>query len=211
MASNAKAVFDFLKLVTPMPSSAYNSFESTAEILTRLKFIGTIEAGEKLDVRNLKIESNTIITPIKRMFFGEGRDATYAFTYTTIERSFAILYSLAATDKVSDSLLCANILHDMNKAINGLNNMQTTYKDDKMFVCNIETLIQTIQAKMLEVQQKYPDIWSLVKQPTPQQSPLVQTMTAVLPSIPPLTEVAPEVEPSATSATSSTQPQGKKK
>ena len=195
MASNAKAVFDFLKLVTPVPSSSYNSFESTAEILTRLKFIGTIEAGEKLDVRNLKIESNTIITPIKRMFFGEGRDATYAFTYTTIERSFAILYSLAATDKVSDSLLCANILHDMYKAINGLNNMQTTYKDDKMFVCNIETLIQTIQAKMLEVQQKYPEIWGLVKQPTPQQSPSVQTMTAVLPSIPPLIESEP-VQPS---------------
>ena len=180
MASNAKAVFDFLKLVTPVSNSTYSGFESTAEILTRLKFIGTIEPGEKLDVRNLKIESNTIITPLKRMFFGEGREATYAFTYTTIERSFAILYSLAATDKVSDSLLCANILNDMHKAINGLVNMQTTYKEDKMFVCNIETLIQTIQAKMLEVQQKYPDIWSLVKQPTPQPSPSIQ------PTIPPV-------------------------
>jgi len=158
--SSARAVFDILKMVTPTTHTSH-PYESTSETLTRLKFIGTLETGEKLDVRNLKIESNTIITPIKRMFFGEGREATFAFIYSTIERSFAILYSLAATDKVSDSMLAANILVDMNKATVGLINLQSTYKDDKMFVCNVETLMQTIQAKMLEVQHKYPDIWNV--------------------------------------------------
>jgi len=170
---SAKAVFDFLKLVTPTNG---HSFESTSDTLTRLKFIGTLEPGEKLDVRNLRIESNTLFTPIKRLFFGEGREATFAFTYSTIERAFAILYSLAATDKVSDSLLCANILHDMNKAIAGLMNLQATYRDDKMFACNVETLVQTIQAKMLEVQQKYPDIWKLtLTTNTPPQSPALSS------------------------------------
>jgi len=174
--SNARVMYDLMKMISPSPIQA-SYHETTSETLTRLKFIGTLEAGEKLDVRNLKIESNTIITPFKRMFFGESREATYSFIITTIERSFAILYSMAATEKVSDTMLCSNILLDMNKAMNGLVNLQTTYRDDKMFVCNIEMLIQTIQAKMVEVQHKYPEIWKLfVTTQQEKSSPLLTAM-----------------------------------
>ena len=185
--SNARAVFDILKMVTPTAHSAH-PFESTSETLTRLKFIGTLEAGEKLDVRNLKVESNTLITPLKRLFFGEGREATFAFIYSTIERSFAILYSLAAADKVSDSLLASNILIDMHKAQAGLVNLQSTYKDDKMFICNVETLMQTIQAKMVEVQQKYPEIYDVYARAiaaSPSPSPSLHSISAS-PSHPPV-------------------------
>jgi hypothetical protein len=149
---------DVLHLLTPMQHQGY---ETPQEILTRLKFVGTIQAGEKLDTRNLRIESNTIITPIKRMVFGEGRETTHSFLHNTIERSFAILHSLAATEKISDKMMCANIIKDMDKAMFGLRNMQTTYKEDKMFVCNIETLIEAIDAKMVEVKLKYPDVVKL--------------------------------------------------
>jgi hypothetical protein len=44
----------------------------------------------------------------------------------------------------------------MEIAIEGLKNVQSTYKDDKMFYCNIETLMQTIQAKVMDVCEKYP-------------------------------------------------------
>lgn len=189
--SSARTVFDIIKMVTPTAHSAH-PFESTSETLTRLKFIGTLEAGEKLDVRNLKVESNTIITPIKRLFFGEGREATFAFIYSTIERSFAILYSLAAADKVSDSMLASNILVDMNKAVMGLVNLQSTYKDDKMFICNVETLMQTIEAKMCEVQQKYPDIYTTyVKFMNSKQSPSPSPSPSLIPSSTSFTALTP--------------------
>jgi hypothetical protein len=163
--SNAKVVYDILKMVSPTPAYALNhTYDSTGETLTRLKFIGLIEPGEKVDIRNLRIESNTLFTPLKRLFYGEGREMTYSFTQQTIERSFAILYTLASTDKLSDQMLCSNILTDMHSAINGLNNMKQTYDDDKMFRCNIDILIQTIQAKMLEVKMKYPSIWNIFEE-----------------------------------------------
>ena len=154
-------VVDLFKLVTPI--SGNHAFESAEDIQTRLKFIGMIQPGEKVDVRNLRIESNTMITPIKRMFFGDSREATYNFCLHTIESAFRLIYSLAANQKISDDETCVYILRDMQKAIQGLVNIQQTYKEykeDKMFMCKIETLIETVGFKVLDVKQKYPDIYS---------------------------------------------------
>jgi hypothetical protein len=155
--NNAKTFLDLFKLVTPMSG---HSYESTQEVLSRLKFIGTLQAGERVDVHNQCIENNTILTGVKRMFYGEGREATYAFFTNTIERAFAILYSLVATEKLGDRMVCSHILQDMMKAMNGIKNMQITYQTDKKFMCNLETLVQAVQAKMYEVRQRYPDIYS---------------------------------------------------
>jgi len=149
----------------------YQGYDTPQEILTRIKFIGTIQPGEKIDTANLRVETNNIITPLKRTIFGESRSVTYSFLHNTIDRAFAILHSYATTDKISDRMMCANIMKDLSKAIFGLRNMQTTYKEDKMCVCNLETLIEAIDARMVEVRDKYPDIVKL----TLVNSPAVQS------------------------------------
>ena len=57
--------------------------------------------------------------------------------------------------------MCKNILEDMIKAIKGLQNIQKTYKDDKLFYCNIETIIENIHSKLSEVKHKDPEIFKL--------------------------------------------------
>jgi len=47
--------------------------ERQREIITRLKFIGTLQPGNKIDVNNLRIETSDIFTSFKRMIYGEGR------------------------------------------------------------------------------------------------------------------------------------------
>ncbi len=174
---SSKILFDLLHLTTPMSSQGY---ETTQEIMTRIKFIGTIQSGEKLDIRNMKIESNTLITPIKRLFYGEGRDTTYSFLYNTIERGFAIMHQAAANENLSDKMMCVNMMKDMDKAIVGLRNMQHTYKDDKMFVCNLETLIEAIEARTIEIKQKYPNIFiKLSPKIEPNQDNIQNSQTSI--------------------------------
>lgn len=144
-----------LSLLATSQSSPGMTFETTQEVLTRLKLIGTLKPGEKLDIRKMRIESNNILTPLKRMFFGDSREATYTFFCNTIERAFSILYSLASTNKTSDIIICSHIVEDMELAIEGIKNVQNTYKDDKMYFCNLETLMQTIHAKNMDVKEKY--------------------------------------------------------
>jgi hypothetical protein len=138
-----------------------NMNEYNRDIITRLKFIGTFAPGEKIDIKNLRVESNNIFTPIKRLLQGESRDHTYSFINSTIERSFDIVKSYSTSERVSERLMCKNILEDMIKAIKGLQNIQKTYKDDKLFYCNIETIIENVHSKLSEVKHKDPEIFKL--------------------------------------------------
>jgi hypothetical protein len=57
--------------------------------------------------------------------------------------------------------MCKNILEDMIKAIKGLQNIQKTYKEDKLFYCNIETIIENIHFKLSEIKQKDPELFKI--------------------------------------------------
>lgn len=142
-------------------NSKHSLEEKNRENITKLKFIGTFQPGEKIDVRNLRIENSSIVTPIKRMFFGESRDTTYSFLNNTIDRTFEIISANCNSERLSEKLLCKNIINDLIKSVVGLKNIQKTYDDDKLFHCNIETIIESIQSKLSELKQKYPDIFKL--------------------------------------------------
>jgi hypothetical protein len=140
-----------LKFIFSQDKSRISVIDSHKDVIVKLKFIGTFQEGEKIDIKNLQIESNNFFTPIKRLLQGDGRETTYAFLNSVIERSFEIIYAYNKSDKVGERLMCKNIIEDMNKAIKGLTNLQKTYKDDKHFYCNIETLIDTINYKIADV------------------------------------------------------------
>lgn len=139
-----------------------NSFraERQKEIITQLKFISTFEEGEKIDVKNLKVEQKNIFTPFKRLILGESRDTTYNFLSQTIERGFEILMSNIHSDKKSDKLFCKNMIKDLIAAKTGLTNIQQTYRDDKLFRCNIETLIESVDTKISEVKEVCPSLFT---------------------------------------------------
>ena len=136
-----------------------NENQIIRDTIIKLKFIGTFQSNEKIDVRNLRVEQNTIFTPIKRMFYGESRNTTFDFLNTTIEKSFNIINSFIRTDKLSEKIFCKNILNDLVNSIYGLKNIQRTYTDDKLFFCNVQTLIESIQAKLIEIKEQYPEIF----------------------------------------------------
>jgi len=142
-------------------NSKHSLEEKNRENITKLKFIGTFQPGEKVDVRNLRIENTSIVTPIKRMFFGESRDTTYSFLNNTIDRTFEIISANCNSERLSEKLLCKNIINDLIKSVAGLKNIQKTYEDDKLFHCNIETIIESIQSKLSELKLKHPDIFRL--------------------------------------------------
>jgi len=136
-----------------------NENQIVRDTIIKLKFIGTFQSNEKIDVRNLRVEQNTIFTPIKRMFYGESRNTTFDFLNTIIEKSFNIINSFIRTDKLSEKIFCKNILNDLVNCISGLKNIQRTYTDDKLFFCNVQTLIESIQAKLIEIKEQYPEIF----------------------------------------------------
>ena len=153
--------------------------EKNKDTISRLKFIGTFLPGEKVDVKNMRIEGTTLCTPLKRLFMGESRDTTYIFLNNTIERTYEIISSHCTSPNISDKLLCQNIINDLVRSVAGLKNIQKTYKEDKLFQCNVETMIEKIQAKLTEVKTKYPDIFTIENEFS-EKTPLRLTDESVL-------------------------------
>jgi len=172
------------------------------EIITKLKFIGTFQPGEKIDVNNLRIEDKTLFTPLKRLFFGEGRDKTFNFLSLTIERSIEIIQNYVLSDRISERIYCSNLINDLFKAVVGLKNIQETYREDKMFVCNIDILVENVDAKLTEIKERYPEImtikptmYSIEQQEHPHQNTPAPSFATGSPhlSIPCTTSYSPEM------------------
>jgi len=149
-----------MKMFTSSSSSA-STAETRRGVITRLKFISTLSPQEKIDSRNLKIESTSIWTPLKRFISGDSRDITIQFFSSTVDRAIEIIDATLYSEKTSEQMFCANVITDLISSVKGLKAAQKTYSADKLFVCEIETLIEQVQSKVFELQKSHPTIFTL--------------------------------------------------
>jgi hypothetical protein len=125
----------------------------TSEIISRLKFIGRLQKGEKINVRYMYVQSDSLLTRLSRTFFAtDNRSNTFNFIDTTINRSFEIISLNRDSTKISEQCLVANIIKDLRTATKGINNLIDTYKDDVMFCCKLDTLIQDTFSRLTEIE-----------------------------------------------------------
>lgn len=118
--------------------------ESDKEIISRLKFIGKIRKGDKINVKYMFIQPDGILTSISRTLFNQdNRQNTLNFVRRTITRSYEIL-----NDRFLHKYVYENIVIDLKQASTGLLNLKDTYMDDIKFTCDIDTLLQEIHSKI---------------------------------------------------------------
>jgi hypothetical protein len=130
----------------------YNKMEdhNHREVLSRLKFISKIQTGEKINLRYMYIQNDGLITQFFRTLFPDNRIKTFAFVTETINKSFEILKFYGTSTKLSEQIMCRNLIYDLKESKNGLVNLKETYNLDLKFGCDIQTLLQMIDAKLLE-------------------------------------------------------------
>lgn len=139
--------------------SKKGTMETTHEVITRLKFIGLIKKGEKISVKSLSVHQTSMVTSFWRMFNQESRETTLDFLTSTINRAFEIIQLCISSSKASDRTLCKNLCEDLIKSSSGLINLQTTYADDRLFWCHIQTLIQAIEVKLNDLRITHPGMF----------------------------------------------------
>jgi hypothetical protein len=141
---------DMISMFKYAPSSA-GMGSGTSEILSRIKFIGRIQKGEKINIRDMCVQPDTWVTSIMRTIFAtEGRMGTFNFIDNVIKLSFELIKQNSCSDKLSERSLVVNIIADLKLAVNGIGNLKETYKADLMFCCKLDTLIQEINSRLAE-------------------------------------------------------------
>jgi len=160
-----------------------SSFEE--DNISRLKFIGKIKKGEKINVKDMAVQPNNMYTKIHRsLVIVDNRNNTLSFILETIKKSFDEL--LTHLDKSKDNLfdlnISTNMIQDLENSKIGLNNLKDTYLDDLMFCCKIDTMIQDVDARLEEIKSNY----SFIKKSNPINIPTKNTPTP---------HVSPQMEP----------------
>ena len=135
--------------------------DNQRETISKLKFLGRIKKGEKINVKEMTLQTESYLTAASRtLWFVDNRNNTMSFIQTTIQGGFALLHLLNKnTGNISDDEVSKAIVRDITSAKLGINNLKTTYSDDTYFCCSVDTFVETISAKVLDLRDKRPHIF----------------------------------------------------
>tara|TARA_R110002111_G_scaffold193016_1_gene259079 strand:- start:323 stop:811 length:489 start_codon:yes stop_codon:yes gene_type:complete len=135
-----------------------STMQNNEEIISRLKFIGLIEKDEKINIRYVSKQQNNWITSISRTaIYPDSRKNTLKFVQNIIERTFEIIDQHIVKNKILD---CKNVILDLVKSKNGLQNLKHTYSDDTKFCCDMDVLIQKVCAKIDELKKSFENVFT---------------------------------------------------
>ena len=121
----------------------------------RLKFIGKIQIGEKVNLKYMYVQEDGLITQISRTIFQDNRNKTLTFMQDTINKAFELLKCYEKSKKISEQIMCTNLVEDLKNSKKGFINLKETYTLDVKFCCDIDTLLKMIDAKLSETN-KFP-------------------------------------------------------
>ena len=126
-----------------------NQMDSNQEIISKLKFIGKIKKGEKINTRHMYVQPDGLGTSIIRTFiYQDNRGNVLNFCQETISRAFELLITYERSEKNAEHVLFGNLLVDLQQATTGLTNLKFTYIADTKFCCDMDTLLQIITARL---------------------------------------------------------------
>jgi hypothetical protein len=125
--------------------------DNNNEIMSKLKFIGKLKKGQKINTYGIFVQPEGFLTSFTRTFLGyDNRINTYNFIIQVIERIFEILRLYKKSENKSELILYKNIIEDLEKSTVGLENLKLTYSSDIKFCCDIDTILQTINSKIVK-------------------------------------------------------------
>ena len=136
--------------------------DNQRETISKLKFLGKIKKGEKINVKEMSLQTESYLTAASRtIWFVDNRNNTMSFIQTTIQSGFDLLNLLNKSNgNVSDDEVSKTIVRDITASKNGINNLKTTYSDDTYFCCSVDTFVETISARLLDLRDKRPNIFT---------------------------------------------------
>ena len=132
-------------------SHDYPSLEaSRKDVVVRLKWIGSVREGEKIDTRNMVVQPMGIATSMTRTLRGLNRTQTRVFLTTTIEQAVKIVGDdINHIAHSSDIPAIERLLLDLDNAVKAIPFIQQTYNEDRTFNCALDDLRESTTQHLL--------------------------------------------------------------
>lgn len=138
-----------IKTIKDYSEHNINKMDGNQEIISRLKFIGKLKKGEKINTRHMYVQPDGITTSLSRTFaYQDNRGNALNFCQETISRSFELLITYERSDSSTEKVLFSKLVEDLQQSTVGLRNLKFTYITDTKFCCDMDTLLENVLAKL---------------------------------------------------------------
>jgi hypothetical protein len=126
---------------------------SVQDVISRLKFVATLQPGERIDVSSLTVLPDTILGRMYRAAFarGESRTVTLEFVRQTLTEAFDMVERFGHGPETLNSRIGDMIVRALSASKAGIASLAETYSEDRMFVSRIGTLLATLDAKIIDI------------------------------------------------------------
>lgn len=123
--------------------------DNNPEVIARIKFIGRLQKGEKINTRRYVVQSDGLITRFIRTFWEQdNRSNTLSFLQETIRSAFRLLEQFDKSNTKESLGLKNLLLQDLKSVVTGLANLKFTYVKDIKFCCDVDTLLELVVTKL---------------------------------------------------------------
>jgi hypothetical protein len=123
--------------------------DNNPEVIARIKFIGRLQKGEKINTRRYVVQSDGLITRLIRTFWEQdNRSNTLSFLQETIRSAFRLLEQFDKANTKESLSLKNLLLQDLKSVVTGLANIKFTYVKDVKFCCDVDTLLELVVTKL---------------------------------------------------------------
>lgn len=123
------------------------------DILSKLGFIASIEAGDRVDTLALSIQRNTTLDRTYRILFTrkESRQTTFDFIKKTVDDAIVMAEKYAGHDGHTSRKMGGKIIHALVASAVGISSLKITYMSDRMFVARLATLLDLLEMRIGEL------------------------------------------------------------
>lgn len=106
-------------------------------VVSQLKFLATLQIGEKIDVQRMQAQANGIQTAISRYLAGQTRETTLSFLTALYGRAKSLRPTISERQQV-------NLDEAIIASRQGVLALRSTYASDRMFVARVDAMIEDI-------------------------------------------------------------------
>lgn len=118
--------------------TAQGRIKHVLEILTNLKFIASLEPGDKFYTSDRSICKPTFYDRFIRSFSGENKELIYAYLDKHISTAVAFVDTADKEDVIQDYV--SDIINALRETLKGIDALKQTYEGNRIFVIRLSTL-----------------------------------------------------------------------
>ena len=120
----------------------------SSEIISRLKFLQNVRSGDKIHTSKISRQPNGWMTSLTRYIDGEDKTKTLRFLRKTLDDAFELFEMFRTSDKSHQVQVSQIMIKDMQAALVGVGNLKSTYAHDLKFMCDLTTLLESVQMRL---------------------------------------------------------------